>query len=886
MRILGAPVPSPERTSPHFAVRAGLGIVLLAATFLAFRGVSAHAFLRFDDPIYVTDHPVVKQGWTAAGLRWAWTQSYGLNWHPLTWMSHMLDVEVFGLEPAGPHVENLVLHGLSVLALYVLLSTLTKATGKSFFAALLFAVHPQRVESVSWISERKDVLSLAFGLLATLAWVRYARSASRVAWCAAFLAFAASLASKAMLVTLPFVWLLLDVWPLERASLADRRGLGRLVLEKLPFFLAAAAISAVAVATQSEGLTREIGFGDRLANVVVSYGRYLAKAAWPVELSPLYPRRFDWPAGTVALAGVTLAALTALALVTWRRAPAIAIGWFWFLGALVPVVGVVHVGYHSIADRYTYFPHIGLVVAVIFGLPELARRLPARDVVLGTLGLVAGVLCLRATTAYHRVWGSTAKLFSHALEVTEANFFAHTQVAALLAERGRLAEAQEHNLRALEIDPTYALAWMNLARVRLLLCDPVGAIGPVKRALALEERLPGIRGVYRDALVALGEVEPAEIVLRGEPGRPFTEARLALDPKGDALWLAGLAGGRPRFARGGSGTWTMTELERDDVVALALDWSPGAGLRAAAAGAREAFFIELLEPAAGTTDPVARAAEPAGPFAGVHALALGGGAEPAALIADDGGLHWSAGATSTAVLDRQGRTYTTTARFVVGAFTGAEDALFVVGDDERWRFFASSAGAPPRPLRAAGGRALDFLPRDPASRAVRPALAADPLAPGERFFLVHAEGATPQAEPTLHVSVFSRTAEGWQRLRTTPVRAVLRPDLSVTDPRGLSARADGSGRLHIAWIGTPQDDSAQPRYALSFDGGVRFHDVEIPADTEDRTHSVTAIEVRGDEVWVALTGAVAEGGTLAVARVRHVDRRSIGALPEGQGAGR
>ncbi|MGH9361727.1 MAG: tetratricopeptide repeat protein, partial [Thermoanaerobaculia bacterium] len=354
-----------------------LGLALL--TVLVFAPVVRHDFVSLDDPAYVTGNAQVRRGLTAEGFRWAWGNEVAGNWHPLTMLSHMLDAELHGLDPGGHHLTSLLLHAANAVLLFVLLRRLTGAAGRSAAVAALFAVHPLHVESVAWIAERKDVLSAFFFFLALLAWSGYARRPSSWRYLLALLAFALGLLAKPMVVTLPLVLLLLDVWPLGRLPLAAaaerRRALGPLLREKLPFVLLALGAAAVALVTQREAMSplAALSLGRRIANALLAYAAYLSDTVWPRGLAVFYPLPGALPAWRVALAAVLLAALTALALARLHRSPWLAVGWLWFVGMLLPVIGLLQVGSQARADRYTYLPSIGLFVALVW---EVAARVP------------------------------------------------------------------------------------------------------------------------------------------------------------------------------------------------------------------------------------------------------------------------------------------------------------------------------------------------------------------------------------------------------------------------------------------------------------------------------------------------------------------------------
>jgi protein O-mannosyl-transferase len=439
-----------------------LGLVLI--TVLAYMRVPSLRFLRtYDDALYITKNPVVQGGLTWDGVAWAFTTGHAANWHPLTWLSHMLDVTLFGLDPASHHLMNLLIHLINVLLLFAVLRAMTGRLGASAAVAALWAVHPLHVESVAWVSERKDVLSALFWLLALWAYGRYvSASARRRAYYLLTVLFTAfGLMAKPMVVTLPFVLLLLDYWPLKRLS--GRRELGPLVIEKIPLF-ALAGVSAVItlVAQQRYGAVQAVGdlpLAPRLANAATAYVQYLGKTFWPAELAAIYPH----PGAALSLAFGASAALflvliTLIALVYAGRAPYLIVGWLWFLGVLVPVIGLVQVGSQAIADRYTYLPHIGLFVALVWLAADLLR--PRRNIAAGlavAVVLVLSVLTFRQT--YY--WRDSITLFRHTIAVTGPNPLARINLGGAYLDTGLANDALAEFDEAARLDSTLALAQYN-----------------------------------------------------------------------------------------------------------------------------------------------------------------------------------------------------------------------------------------------------------------------------------------------------------------------------------------------------------------------------------------------------------------------------------------
>jgi Flp pilus assembly protein TadD len=489
---------------------------------LAFWPALDAGFLLYDDDDYVTDNPRVRAGVTGEGVAWAFTTFSASNWHPLTWLSHQLDFALFGLEPAGHHATNVLLHAANALLVLALLVRTTGAFWPGAFAAALFALHPLRVESVAWVAERKDVLSTAFGLLALLAWTAWVRGGARRWYAAALLAYFASLASKAMWVTLPFALLLFDLWPLARWR--PGRGAGeswlpswRLVREKLPFFALAALASLLALAAQQQALwtLRTLGPGARIENALVAYARYLGKALWPADLSIFYPHPRDWPPGAVLASAALLLGVTALALRQIRRRPYLFVGWAFYLGTLVPVIGLVQIGAQSIADRYTYVPLLGPTVALAWGARELAAHSPAALRAVTALALVALVACGAAAHAYARAWRDDLTIFGHALESTGENALAHHVLGLARFRRGEIAPAIAHYEKALALEPGNGLLHYNAGLAFERAGRSADAIRLLERAVELRPTDARARFALGDAYLRARDGARAEAAYRG-----------------------------------------------------------------------------------------------------------------------------------------------------------------------------------------------------------------------------------------------------------------------------------------------------------------------------------------------------------------------------------
>ena len=439
---------------------------MVLATLVAFEPVRHNDFVSFDDRLYLTGNPEVRQGLSAGGVVWAFTTTHATNWHPLTWLSHMLDVELFGMEPAAHHAANVILHAGAALLLLLFLERATGALWPSAFAAALFAVHPLRVESVAWAAERKDVLAALFWMATLLVYRAWTVQPSNGRYAGLVAVYALGLASKPMGVTLPFALLLLDFWPLGRLERTTE--LWPRVREKAPLFALAAASCAITLYAQRSNLALEpwtgweLGAGERIANAALAYVTYLRQTLWPQGLAILYPHR-----GVGLLAPATLLALGLLAAGTGavlaaRRERYLAVGWLWFLGTLVPVIGIVQVGFQAMADRYTYVPSLGLCVMVAFGSAALVRRFALPIAAAAPLAAVAILALAGATREQVAHWRDSETLYARALAVHERNAVAHTHLAGLRAERGDRAGAVRHLRRALEIAPGFVQAHYNL----------------------------------------------------------------------------------------------------------------------------------------------------------------------------------------------------------------------------------------------------------------------------------------------------------------------------------------------------------------------------------------------------------------------------------------
>jgi len=441
-------------------------VVVLIGINLVYAPLMQYGFVNYDDPQYIVQNRHVTSGLTWEGIIWAFTTGHEANWHPLTWLSHMLDVRFYGLSAGGHHLTNVLFHVVNTVLLFWLLLQMTGAPGASMFVAALFAVHPLHVESVAWIAERKDVLSTFLGMLTLCAYVRYVRQPRPIRYLTVALLFAAALMAKPMLVTLPFVLLLLDFWPLGRLVFRPKSNLAERIWEKVPLLILTGISSVVTFIVQQRGGAmvgvEVLPLVSRIANACVAYFTYTGRMFWPTRLAVLYP------AASIGLhwwlaAALGLLALSVLSIWAAPRRPYIPVGWFWYVGTLVPVIGLVQVGRQALADRYTYIPLIGLFLIIAFGAVEASKAFRLRTWQLTTGGGIAIAACLWLTDAQIRNWSSSNALWEQTLKVTFRNSLAHFNLGAALEDQGRLEDAIYHYSEALRIEPGYADAHCNLA---------------------------------------------------------------------------------------------------------------------------------------------------------------------------------------------------------------------------------------------------------------------------------------------------------------------------------------------------------------------------------------------------------------------------------------
>ncbi|MBW8863525.1 MAG: tetratricopeptide repeat protein [Verrucomicrobia bacterium] len=493
-----------------------LCLILAVVTLAVFWPAKDFDFLGYDDPGYFATNPHVLTGLSADNIVWAFTNGEVANWHPVTWLSLMLDAEIFGNGAAGPHLVNLLFHSLNGVLMFLLLRRLTGAFWRSALVAALFSLHPLHLESVAWVAERKDVLCMFFELLSLLAYVcrvqEVALSESRPADTRGLVAgqrvkvsrkkyhlslclFALALMSKPMAVSMPFLLLLLDWWPMQRLTEVDfRNSLRVLLLEKIPFFALAALACVVTFLVQHAGGTvasmTKFTPGMRVENAVVSYARYFGKVFWPSPLANPYPHPGHWPLVDVLGAAAFLAVVSVAALRLKKSSPFFITGWLWFLGTLVPVIGLVQVGDQAMADRYSYLPVTGIFVVAVWGAAEVfAKWRRPEHLALGAAVVVLAA-CVVQTRSQLGYWRNDGTLFGHALAVTENNFVAEINYGAWLSKNGQVGEALEHYKRALQLKPDSAIAAFDVGNIYNKLGDWDAAALQYREALRLQPENP------------------------------------------------------------------------------------------------------------------------------------------------------------------------------------------------------------------------------------------------------------------------------------------------------------------------------------------------------------------------------------------------------------
>jgi protein O-mannosyl-transferase len=501
-----------------------IGLLLAFITLLVYLPATSYQFINYDDPAYVTSNSIVQSGLTWVGIKWAFTGAHVSNWHPLTWLSHMVDCELFGLDPAGPHLVNILFHSVNAGLLFALLSRLTNKLWPCAFVAALFAWHPLHVESVAWISERKDVLSTFFELVTLLSYVRYVQENHRRSFCFALFFYVLALLSKPMPVTLPVVMLLLDYWPLKRVEdyqlkIASATGSEpstfnfqlSILLEKWPFFLLAAASCVITFLAQRgtalSSLAR-VPFSIRLENTLIAYASYLWKMIWPLDLGIFYPLRAPIAWQLIAESAIVLMGISVIVWLERKVSPWLVVGWLWFLITLLPVIGLVQVGAQSMADRYSYFSLIGIFLAIAFSSQALATRFSFLRSWLAAAGVLITAACLMLTERQLHYWHNSETLFTHTLEVDQSDT-AHICLGIALEDQNRTTEALTQFLMAWRLNPKSDLIHANIAKA----LDDEGKLDMAainyREAVKRQPKSPAIHVNFGLVLLKLGRFDEA-----------------------------------------------------------------------------------------------------------------------------------------------------------------------------------------------------------------------------------------------------------------------------------------------------------------------------------------------------------------------------------------
>ena len=538
-----ANAPGSARSLPFGLRSIWFGLALAALVVLVYAPVRHYGFVDLDDPQYVSENPFVANGLTWSAVKWAFTSIHASYWLPLIWMSHMLDVQLYGLNAGGHHVTNVILHVANTILVFALLVRMTGAPGRSAFVAALFAVHPLHVESVVWVTERKDVLSTLFLLLTAWTYVAWVRRPSRGRYLLALLFFVLGLMSKAMLVTLPFMLLLLDIWPLRRLSIASwrispeqRATAVRLVREKLPFFVLGIVAAVLTFVTQQTtgavAGTARIPIALRIGNAMLSYVTYIVQMVWPARLALFYPYPRHLSLVVVAACVFGLIAVSVLAIRVASRYPYLAVGWLWYLGSLVPVIGFIQAGDQARADRFTYVPLIGVFIMIAWGAYDLVRR-PRALAAAGALAVAAAAVAARVQVGY---WRDNTELWEHALRVADESYVAHTNLGLAVYARGKTDSAVTEFRAALRLRPDFAEAYNDLGVALANRGDVDGAIQAFLNALRAKPSQAPSHYNAAVLLAAKGDTTAAlshlELALQLDPN--YTDARRELERLGGA----------------------------------------------------------------------------------------------------------------------------------------------------------------------------------------------------------------------------------------------------------------------------------------------------------------------------------------------------------------
>lgn len=468
--------------------------LLFTATLFVYIPVVNYDFINYDDVQYITENIHVKHGMTADSIKWAFFSFHASNWHPVTWLSHMLDCQLYGLDPGKHHATNLLFHVLNTILLFFIFFKTTTQKWPSAFIAAFFALHPMHVESVAWIAERKDVLSTFFMMLTILTYIFYAKSRRRVTYWSAMTFFALGIMSKPMIVTLPFLLMLFDYWPLKRMNdlkmYPRYRILSSLIIEKIPFFILSMLSSYITVIAQAKGGAVSsldvLPLPERFCNAFISYFKYIIKMVYPFNLSIFYPYapKIDWPFFYISL--LFLIFVSAAIIWFFKKIPWLFVGWFWYMGTLVPVIGIVQVGAQSIADRYTYIPFIGLFLIMGFGAQFVFDKLKYGNFFAYSSLLATAIFFMFAARFYVKNWCDSISIFQHSICVTKNNYIAYGNLGDALMKEKRILEAKDCFSEAIKIKPSYFNGHFNVGVCHMALDENEEAIKSFFRAVSIK----------------------------------------------------------------------------------------------------------------------------------------------------------------------------------------------------------------------------------------------------------------------------------------------------------------------------------------------------------------------------------------------------------------
>ena len=500
-------------------------VFIVLATISVYGKIYTHDFIGYDDDKYVTQNYYVGQGLSKESVIWAFSSTHASNWHPITWLSHMLDVKLFGLNPGAHHLTNLFFHLCNSLLLFIVFRNMTACVWRSGVVAIMFSIHPLHVESVAWVAERKDVISTFFWVLTLWCYARYTQKPRMTRYLSVVGFFILGLMSKPMVVTLPFVLLLLDYWPLKRIQAgktyghADKHNAGlplrRLVYEKIPLLVLAGISCTITLLVQMKG--EAVGLLDvhppvmRLANAAISYVKYIEKLIWPHDLAILYPYPAGIPAWQVFGACALLGAITFLTIRYRKKLPWLFAGWFWYAGTLVPVIGLVQVGIQARADRYTYIPLIGLFIILSWGMTELFRNWRYRKIALAVIATMAFFVQISSARAQVSYWKNSMSLFEHALKVTDANYVIHNNIGFELFLQGQKNKALRHYKEALRINPDFEMAHINLGSALFSQGKKAESFAYYQNVLKDKPNFAGVHYNFGVLLLRTGSIDKAII---------------------------------------------------------------------------------------------------------------------------------------------------------------------------------------------------------------------------------------------------------------------------------------------------------------------------------------------------------------------------------------